>query len=388
MKKYLFPLAMFCITTSVHAQQDLFAITGKSSPQIIFNDFRSLDLNSGNSGEVFLNAEASIKVFSQNLNADFTESRNSLHNAQSSSMAALAFDASGNDLVYVPMFSSNIYVLDTKTKQMTLVENNVIKSTPCDITSHITRMTTGADGNIYGITNSGSQFIKISKKNGKYTVTDLGKITDTSANPEASLQVMKSGFGGDMIADANGDLYVFAASGNVFKISIKNLSSEFVGKISGLPETYSLNGAAVNSEGNVVVASAKGEGFFVVNIDDLQAKPLSNTPNLPIYDLASKYLAHDSKVSQNNIFAGIDVYPTRVDEDFINIKINDDKLKGALSVDLYDSAGTKVLTKSLMSKERNSIHKIDLNNLKSGLYIVNVLDESGKQILSKKIIIQ
>lgn len=387
MKKFIFPLALVCFGISAHAQQDIFALTGKGSQQIQFNDFRSLDMKAGVSGETFLNDQSLPNVFSQTTNAPFTESKSSIHHAQTPSMAALAYDASGNDLVYIPMFSSNLYVLDAKSKKITLVENTVVKSVSCDIGSHITRMTTGSDGNIYAMSNSGSQLIQISKKNGKYSLTDLGKIKDISNNPQVAINMVQTGFGGDMIADANGDLYVFSASGNVFRISLKNLTSEFIGKVSGLPENYSLNGAAVNSAGKIVVASAKGGNFYEVTFDGLQAKPINNGLNYNIYDLASRYLVNDnSKIVTNPTFAGVDVYPTRV-KDYVNINLGD-KNKGQALVEIYNGAGIKILSKNLKISERNTIHQIDLGNFNTGLYIINVKDESGKQIITKKIIIE
>ena len=46
-------------------QQDFFAITGKDTQSITFNDFRAIDGTNGTSGEKFFTAEASSKVFSQ-----------------------------------------------------------------------------------------------------------------------------------------------------------------------------------------------------------------------------------------------------------------------------------------------------------------------------------
>ena len=58
----------------------------------------------------------------------------------------------------MPMFSSNIYILNPKTKEITLVENNIARVSSCDINSHITRMATGYNGNIYAVNNAGTQF--------------------------------------------------------------------------------------------------------------------------------------------------------------------------------------------------------------------------------------
>jgi hypothetical protein len=71
------------------------------------------------------------------------------------------------------------------------VENNVARVTSCDINSHITRMTTGYDGNIYAINNSGTQFLQISRKGNQYVVNDLGIIKDDASNGKILLPLLK-----------------------------------------------------------------------------------------------------------------------------------------------------------------------------------------------------
>lgn len=386
MKKHLFPLFLLFIGINASAQQDFFALVGKDSPNIIFNDFRAVDANKGTSGETIFTDTSSAKVFSQTRNGAVTEDKNTYNNAQAVNMATLAYDASNNNLVYMPMFSSNIYVLNAKSREITLIENNVARVTSCDINSHFTRMATGYDGSIYAINNVGTQFIKISKSGNQYSVTDLGIITDDSANGKSSFTIMETGFGGDMIADAEGNFYVFSASGNVFKVLTKELKARFVGKIAGIPDNYSVNGSAVNSKGNVVIASAKGGSLYEVDLNTLQAKQLPGEQNLHIYDLASKYFANDKAISAN-AFANIDLYPTRVNEKLINITINDKSVKGAVKLNVFDLSGKNVFVQSLSVKDGFLRQQVDLGNLVSGAYLVNISDESGKVLLNKKIVV-
>lgn len=300
-------------------------------------------------------------------------------------MATLAYD-SYNNLVYMPMFSSNIYILNAKSREITLVENNVARVTSCDINSHFTRMATGYDGSIYAINNAGTQFLKISKKGNQYTVNDLGIITDDVSNGKSSFSIMETGFGGDMIADAEANFYVFSASGNVFKIVTKELKARFIGKISGIPDNYSVNGSAVNSKGNIVIASAKGGPLYEVDLNTLQAKQLPGEQNLHIYDLASKYFAND-RAALGNVFANIDIYPTRVDEKLININVNDKAVKGNIRLNVFDLSGKNVMKQSLSVKEGSLNQQVYLRNLVSGAYLVNITDESGKVLLNKKIVV-
>ncbi|WP_415325385.1 T9SS type A sorting domain-containing protein [Chryseobacterium sp. MMS23-Vi53] len=386
MKKHLFPLFLLLLGANVNAQQDFFALVGKDTPNIVFNDFRALDATNGTSGEKIFTSDSSAKVFSQNRNGSVSEDKNTYNNSQAVNMATLAFDSFNNNLVYMPMFSSNIYVLNAKTKEITLVENNVARVTSCDINSHITRMTTGYDGYIYAINNSGTQFLQISRKGNQYVVNDLGIIKDDASNGKNSFTIIETGFGGDMIADADNNFYVFSAAGNVFKVSTKELKAKFIGKISGIPENYSVNGSAVNSKGKVVIASAKGSPLYEVDLNTLQAKQIPGEQNLHIYDLASKYFANDKAIS-NNVFANLDIYPTRVDEKFINVNVNDKSVKGNIKMNVFDLSGKNVMKENLSVKDGSLNQQIYLKNLVSGAYLVSITDESGKILLNKKILV-
>ncbi|SEM54612.1 Por secretion system C-terminal sorting domain-containing protein [Chryseobacterium taichungense] len=386
MKKHLFPLFLLLIGANASAQQDFFALVGKDTPNIVFNDFRAIDLANGNSGEKIFTADTSAKVFSQTRNGLVTEDKNAYNNAQAMNMATLAYDASNNNLVYIPMFSSNIYVLNAKSKEITLIENNVARVSSCDINSHFTRMATGYDGNIYAVNNSGTQFLKISRIGSQYVVSDLGIITDDASNGKNSFTTIETGFGGDMIADADNNFYIFSASGNVFKVSTKDLKAKFVGKISGIPDNYSVNGSAVNSNGKVVIASAKGAALYEVDLNTLQAVQLPGQENLHIYDLASKYFANDKAVL-NNVFANLDIYPTRVDEKLININVNDKSVKGNIKLNIFDLSGKNVMDQNLSVKNGSLNQQVYLKNLVNGAYLVNITDDSGKVLLNKKIIV-
>ncbi|AZA92163.1 Uncharacterised protein [Chryseobacterium nakagawai] len=387
MKKHLFPLFLLLLGANASAQQDFFAITGKDTQAINFSDFRVMDVMNGTSGERIFTADSSTKVISQTRRGLVTEDKNSFNNSQSVTMAALAYDSSNNNLVYMPMFSSNIYVLNPQTKEITLIENNVVRVTSCDINSHITRMATGYDGNIYAINNSGTQLLQISKKDGQYVVNDLGIIKDEASNGKNSFTTIETGFGGDMVVDSDNNFYVFAASGNVFKVSVKELKAKFMGKIAGVPDNYSVNGSAVNAQGKVVIASAKGAPLYEVDLTSLQAKQLPGEQNLHIYDLASKYFVNDRVSSNNKALTNLDIYPTRVDEQFVNVHVNDKNVKGNIKMNVFDMSGKNVMSQSLPVKDGAMDQKVYFRGLIKGAYIISLSDESGKVILNKKILI-
>ncbi len=383
MKKTLSSLLLLSIGTLAFGQQDLLALTGKETTNIIFQDFRALDSKNGITQKVILSASEQPIIFSTKQNREITEDKKSNANALANQIATLAVDARGN-LVYMPLFSSNIYILDSKTKNVTLVENNLSNPTSCDTGSQFSRMTNGTDGNVYALSNSGSQLLKISNKDGKYVVTDLGIVKDDSGNGDNQLSKMQTGFGGDMIADNNNNFYVFSAFGSVFKMSLNDMKAKFIGKIKSLPENFSINGAAVNSEGKIILASAKGGVFHSLNLETLQAEKMNNNLDMPVYDLGSSYVLKSNKTTVD--INKNDIYPTKVSEGFVNVRIANNQ-KGNANVKVYSASGNLVSNQTITNIS-NSENRIELGKLISGIYLVNVESENGKVIVSKKIIVK
>lgn len=381
MKKTLSSLLLLSIGTLAFAQQDLFALTGKETANIVFQDFRALDSKAGITRNVILSSADQPAVFSSKQNREITEDKKANANAVAGQMATLALDSRGN-LIYMPLFSSNIYVLDSRTKNVTLLENNLSNPTACDTGSQFSRMTIGNDGSVYALSNSGSQLLKIFFKDGKYNVTDLGVVKDDSGNGDNQLSKMMTGFGGDMIADDAGTFYVFSATGNIFKV--KNMTAHFIGKIKSLPENFSINGVAVNADGKIVLASAKGGVFHTLNLETLQTEKMNSNLSMPVYDLGSSYLLKSNKVAVD--INKNDIYPTKVSEGFVNVKIANNQ-KGNAIIKVYNIAGNLVINQSVTNIS-NSENRIELGKLTSGVYLVNVESENGKTIISKKIIVK
>ncbi|WP_312766626.1 T9SS type A sorting domain-containing protein [Epilithonimonas sp.] len=383
MKKTLSSLLMLSIGTLAFGQQDLLALTGKETSNIVFQDFRALDSRKGMTQKVILSASEQPIVFSTKQNREITEDKKSNGNALANQMATLAVDSRGN-LIYMPLFSSNIYVLDSKTKNVILVENNLSNPTSCDTGSQFSRMTIGTDGNVYALSNSGAQLLKVFYKDGKYSVTDLGIVKDDSGNGENLLSKMQTGFGGDMIADDNNNFYIFSAFGSVFKMSLNDMKAKFIGKIKSLPNNFSINGVAVNSEGKIILASAKGGVFHTLNLETLQAEKMNNNLDMPVYDLGSSYVLKSNKVAID--INKNDIYPTKVSEGFVNVRIANNQ-KGNANVKVYNASGNLVYNQTITNIS-NSENRIGLDKLISGVYVVNVESENGKTIVSKKIIVK
>lgn len=128
-------------------------------------------------------------------------------------------------------------------------------------------MTTAPDGYMYALNNAGTEFLKISE-NG--TIQNLGPISQFVEKAK-SFDQETAVYGGDMIADAFGNLYVISASQHVFKINPNKLSAEYLGQIKGLPGNYTVNGAAVERDGSILLGTSSQNGFYTLNIDTMEA---------------------------------------------------------------------------------------------------------------------
>jgi hypothetical protein len=65
--------------------------------------------------------------------------------------------------------------------------------------------------------------------------------------------------------------------GNVFKINPQNMVADHIAMIKNLPSDYTINGAAVDDQNNLIVSCAtKTDHYYTVNISTWEASPLAN----------------------------------------------------------------------------------------------------------------
>jgi hypothetical protein len=174
--------------------------------------------------------------------------------------AAMAYDEKHERLYYTPMSINQLRYIDLKTNKIYYFENEQfgVVANSGDVSNQITRMVLGSDGNCYALTNNGNHLIRFTapKKIEKTEITDLGALTDNEANGKYSVH-SKAGYGGDMIADAQGNLYLITANHNIFKIDVKSKIATYTGTISGLPQGFTTNAAMVEEGSKVIVASSQ-----------------------------------------------------------------------------------------------------------------------------------
>ena len=421
----LFPLTLL-ISFAVKAQnsQHIFAITGQAKSSFYWADIRTFDSNTGNLANMiyesgvtpfaFRDAVTNTKIEKWVLNgkpssleknntritADKIEILDPLPTALKS--AAMAYDARHGKLFFASMHTGSLMWLNLKDKSETpvfyTIDQPLVRNE--DYTNealNITRMAMGADGKGYAITNDGSSVISFTT--GKKTVlTNLGGLKDATSNNSLSIQNKCTSWGGDIVGDVSGKLILFSATQNVFEINLSSMVATYLGRVQNLPTTYSLNGAAVDENDDVIVSSANTlEGFYKINMKDLLAtKLVSTSPFFTASDLASSHLlGHSKRIMGSAILTSPDIignqfitiYPNPVNNG--QIKIGFEKMKaGQYKVAFTDLQGRLIENKTVIIKFSGQVEnfKFQTNPVK-GMYLIKVTNSRKEAIYSDKILV-
>ncbi|HEX3167629.1 MAG TPA: T9SS type A sorting domain-containing protein [Chitinophagaceae bacterium] len=327
--------------------------------------------------------------------------------------AAMAYDKKHERLYYTPMGINQLRYIDLKSTKIYYFENEpfgAVNGTG-DAGNQICRMVIASDGNGYALSNDGNHLMRFTT--GKDPViTDLGALTDDASNTTYSVHSRK-GYGGDMIADASGNLYLLTANRNVFKISIESKIAIYQGTIKGLPDGFSTNGAMVEEGSKVIVASSESAiGYFRFDLTTMQAEKVSTTASVfNASDLANERLAFakkkkDKKNSeeptppateeltkkspmQNAVVSnGISIYPNPVTNGLVKVSFADQPA-GKYSVDLIDVTGKLIQTKEVSINSGMHVEEIRIpRSISAGSYLLKVNGVNNNVSVTSKIIVQ
>jgi len=327
--------------------------------------------------------------------------------------AAMAYDKKHERLYYTPMGINQLRYIDLKSNKIYYFENEIFGavSGPGDGANQITRMVIASDGNGYALTNDGNHLIRFTT--GKNPViTDLGALSDDASNTNYSVHSRK-GYGGDMIADASGNLYLLTANRNVFKISIESKVATYQGTIKGLPDGFSTNGAMVEEGSKVIVASSESAiGYFRFDLVTMQAEKVSTTASVfNASDLANERLAFAKKKKdkknaevsnqqvaedvtkksplQNAIINnGISVYPNPVTNGLVKIIFADQPV-GKYSVELIDITGKLIQSKEINVNSSTHIEEVRIpRSVSGGNYLLKINGVNNNVSVTNKLIVQ
>ncbi|HKO80718.1 MAG TPA: T9SS type A sorting domain-containing protein [Chitinophagaceae bacterium] len=411
MKKNLPYLCLFCsFIFSTHfasSQKDQFAyaITDVTKDGANWNFLRKLDLNTGSFSEIILNGtdakqlaydHATKKQLAEPINdARFGKMANA---AFATGVAAIAYDKKNQRIYYTPMFINQLRYVDMKTMKVYFVPTPDIANLGIkapDQSNIITRMAIADDGNGYALTNDGNHLLSFTTgKN--ITITDLGGLTDNPENRNVSVHNSCSSFGGDMIADDEGNLFLFSNRTNVFKINIKTRTATHLGAVSGLPPTFTINGAAVDHNNQILITSAvDNTNIFSVDSKTWIATPVKLDGGWRTADLAnSNLLATRKSAPYVRLLPNLNepdddrvqLFPNPVTDNQFSIQFN--LAEGNYTIQVKDVSGRQVTQSVTNIKGRGQIKTLNLPaGASKGFYLVKVIDQNNKTVYNKKILV-
>jgi hypothetical protein len=398
-------------TTISHAQTDRFTyvITDLSQQGSGWNALRKLDLQTGAYSDVLVdgtNANANVyDAESKKALKLETDARygNLMHAPFSTGVAAAAYDRKHNRLYYTPMFIDQLRYIDLNTMKVYYVAGESFSKSGNmhnDEAKCITRMVIAPNGTGYAISNDGTTMVQFSTTGKQAKIKQLGTLVDDPANKGVSVHNRCTSFGGDMIADDKGNLYILSARNQVFKVDIETKVATHLGSISGLPGSFTVNGAVVDHEGNLLVSSAvDGSSYFVVNPKNWEASTYKTPVVFRSSDLANgNYLSTSRSSSTTTIetiarvqpqFSHlIQVYPNPVTANKFNLQFNGVPA-GEYTVELTDVMGRSIMQQRIITASEDVNQSISLGATKAkGVYLVRVVNREKQKMFEQKIMVQ
>lgn len=407
-------LVVASFTASAQSKNATYAITGDGANDFLWMNIRQVDLSSGQVTKTLFERSQSPYSFyeaGRGKNTLISENENSNIGAReyptASLVASAAYDKKNNKLFFTPMRMFELRWLDLNSNEaqpkfFTVVPESLQLGDPNNEANHITRMVIGADGYGYALTNDARHLFRFSTgKN--IEITDLGNVVDAESNTSVSIQSRCTSWGGDMVADAYGKLHVITAGHHVFMIDPATRIATHQGVITGLPAGYTTNGAAVNDDGNLIVASANMfDGYYIVDINKLTAVRMEGSEtkynasdlangNLLFQkeaDAASSFVIKNDNLPVVPVAGTAKIYPNPVTNGSLNIIFNN-KAAGRYNVVISDLTGRIMQTNSLNLTRGVQNAAVRLNaRLFKGMMMVQVLDEKKESVITEKIMVQ
>ena len=408
-------LLMSAVTLSsiTNAQNDrfAFAITDLQATGSGWNALRKLDLKTGEFSSVLLNGtDAAVIPYdvstrkAWNIQSD-AKYGSYMQTPFSTGVAAMAYDKKNNRLYFTPMFIDQLRYIDLKSMKVYYVTDQAFSKLGTmhnDEGKIITRMTINPDGTGYAVSNDGNTFVRFTTGK-KLQITQLGSLVDDPSNGGVSIHNRCSSWGGDMIADDEGKLYILSSRNSVYQIDVETKAAKLLGYIKGLPQDFTTNGAVVTNEGKVLVSSAvNGNAYFVVDPKDWSATQYESKAGIfRSSDLAnSNYLQTKPKnattteivtrkVPDNIIAASkIQIYPNPVTNNQFTLQFG--KIAaGNYNIEMTNVMGQTIMQRAVNVQAEDQVETISIKStLAKGVYLVKVVGADKVSILNQKLVVQ
>ena len=404
--------ALPCLKLNAQNDRFAYAITDLSKDGAGWNALRKLDLQTGTYSDILLNGlDQKRTIFDAVTHKQYLPKEDKQYGHMmdapfSTGVAAAAYDRKNQRIYFTPMFIDQLRFIDLRTMKVYYVTDRsftALGNMHNDEAKIVTRMVIAPDGNGYAITNDGYAFIRFSTGR-KIKIEQLGSLVDDPVNNGISIHNRCSSFGGDVISDDKGNLYILSARNHVFKVNTKTKVATHLGMINGLPSTFTVNGAVVDGDGNLLVSSAvDATSYYVVNPKSRNASPylaasgifrssdlansnfLSSTCDIPTYtDNQLKKL-----IRPEDRFAGlIAVYPNPATVGQVNIQFNKVPA-GNYMLELRDVLGRSIARQkiSLSAESQTQTVQINESNAK-GIYLIKLFDYNSKSVFTQKLLVQ
>ena len=408
MKTKLLPalaLAALLFSSNTNAQSNrAFAVTSETKGTFNWNVVREIDLSTGEVVKTYYDQSLNKNFEIENTSgskilpaANRTFNYNLMPMGQG--VAAAAYDAKHNRLYYTTMRGTDLRYFDLNNSSGKVIYNQnqpLFDGNRYDEANVITRMTFASDGNGYAITNDGKNLIRFTTDQ-KPAITNLGELIDGKKNGSIGVHNQCSSWGGDMVGDAYGNLYMITMRNHIFKINPQTRIADYIGQVKGLPAEFTSNGMVVDADGEVVLSSATvSDGYYRVNISTLQAVAVQKTSD-KVYnssDLANSNLLYQSTRTDNKLMSEVlgnkfvSIYPNPVVNKIFNVQF-DRVAAGRYNLVLTDASGRDVLAKTLQINSKGQMERVSLPKAAAGgMYFIKLTGADSKLVYSDKIIIE
>jgi hypothetical protein len=389
------------LSTSAQDANSTYAITGKGAGDFRWVNIRQVNIKTGQLERTVYDNDAVNATTS----AISSVNKTTPVSVMGYGVAAAAYDKAHNRLYFTQMHFAELSYIDLGKTTPTfnfagaLIERN--NDAFLTEESHITRMVIAADGYGYAISNDGNHLIRFTTAK-KPVITDLGNLVDAEANKGMSVHNKCSSWGGDMVADAFGKLYIITASHNLFTVDVDSRVATFIGTISNLPPAFSTNGAAVDEDGAIVLSSANTfEGYYKIRLNDLNAVKIEGSDKTyNASDLANGNLLLQKEADAKNKFAiapippvefvsaDSKVYPNPVTGNEFKVMLDNQK-PGIYNIIVTDLSGKSIMNRQVSVNGKTQVETVKVTSLLGkGMYFVKVTGAANEVIFTEKIMVQ
>src|SRR6185369_7593582 len=373
-----------------------------------WNALRKLDLKTGEFTTVLLNgSDASLTAYDVSTRKAWKATPdikfgNYMQTPFSTGVAATAYDKKNNRLYFTPMFIDQLRYVDLKTMKVFYVTDQPftkLGSMHNDEGKVISRMVINPDGTGYAVSNDANTFIRFTTGK-KLQITQLGSLVDDPSNGGVSIHNKCSSWGGDMIADDEGKLYILSARNSVYKVDVETKAAKLLGYIQGLPQDFTTNGAVVTTEGKILVSSAvNGNAYFLVDPKNWTATQYeskagifrsSDLANSNYLQTRPKNLTQSEIVTRKDNFIAsgkIQIYPNPANDQFT---LQFGKIPtGNYNIEMTNVTGQIVMQRAVNVQSEDQVENITIkSSMARGVYLIKVSSSNKESVLSQKLVVQ